>query len=122
MLSAVICAVPLVPDGRLHALPRQPASPRPGLEAWRRSNDLARCGRGRASLHARAAHSLTPERLYLRRWETTLLDLSLDRLRQEMAEDGKASLFEELKSSLLADDTAEPPRRCGLCSLNSTRT
>jgi RNA polymerase sigma factor (sigma-70 family) len=57
------------------------------------------------------AHSLTPERLYLRRWATTLLDAALDRLRQEMAEDGKSSLFEELKSSLLADDDAEPYRQ-----------
>lgn len=60
------------------------------------------------------AHSLTPERLYLRRWATTLLDLALERLRQEMADDGKASLFEELKSSLLADDDAEPYRQLGV--------
>lgn len=59
------------------------------------------------------AHSLTPERLYLRRWATTLLDGALDRLRHEMAEDGKASLFEELKSSLLADDAAESYRQLG---------
>jgi RNA polymerase sigma-70 factor (ECF subfamily) len=60
------------------------------------------------------AHSLTPERHYLRRWATTLLDRALDRLRQELAEDGKQSLFEELKSSLLADDAAEPYRQLGL--------
>jgi DNA-directed RNA polymerase specialized sigma24 family protein len=60
------------------------------------------------------SHSLTPERLYQRRWATTLLDRSLDRLRQEMAEDGKASLFEELKSSLLADEATEPYRQHGL--------
>jgi RNA polymerase sigma factor (sigma-70 family) len=60
------------------------------------------------------AHSLTPERLYLRRWATTLLDTALDRLRQEMEEDGKASLFEELKSSLLADDAVESYRQLGL--------
>jgi RNA polymerase sigma-70 factor (ECF subfamily) len=59
------------------------------------------------------AHALTPERLYPRRWATTLLDLALDRLRQDMAEDGKLSLFEELKSSLLADDTAESYRQIG---------
>lgn len=58
-------------------------------------------------------HTLTPERLYLRRWATTLLDVALDRLRQEMTEDGKSSLFEELKSSLLADDTADSYRRIG---------
>jgi RNA polymerase sigma-70 factor (ECF subfamily) len=59
------------------------------------------------------AHALTPERLYLRRWATTLLDTSLDRLRQEMAEGDKSSLFEELKSSLLADDDAAPYRQLG---------
>jgi RNA polymerase sigma-70 factor (ECF subfamily) len=57
------------------------------------------------------AHSLTPERLYLRRWATTLLDAALYRLRQEMTEDGKSSLFDELKSSLLADDEAAPYRQ-----------
>jgi RNA polymerase sigma-70 factor (ECF subfamily) len=60
------------------------------------------------------AHSLTAERLYLRRWATTLLDTALDRLRREMSNDGKASLFEELKSSLLADDAAESYRQLGL--------
>jgi RNA polymerase sigma-70 factor (ECF subfamily) len=59
------------------------------------------------------SHSMTAERLYLRRWATTLLDTALDRLRREMSDDGKASLFEELKSSLLADDTAESYRQIG---------
>jgi len=60
------------------------------------------------------AHSLTPERLYLRRWATTLLDLALGQLQQEMTQQGKASLFEELKSSLLGDDAAESYRQIGL--------
>jgi RNA polymerase sigma-70 factor (ECF subfamily) len=59
------------------------------------------------------AQSLTPERLYLRRWAMTLLDAALDRLWREMAEDGKSSLFDELKSSLLADVDAEPYRQVG---------
>jgi RNA polymerase sigma-70 factor (ECF subfamily) len=83
---------------------------------------LKRGGRGPISLDSveaerrymlEPAHALTPERLYLRRWATTLLDRALDRLRQEMTEDGKLSLFEELKSSLLADDTAESYRQIG---------
>jgi DNA-directed RNA polymerase specialized sigma24 family protein len=83
---------------------------------------LKRGGRPPISLDAAEAerrytleptHSLTAERLYLRRWATTLLDTALDRLRQEMEEDGKASLFEELKSSLLADDAAESYRKLG---------
>jgi RNA polymerase sigma-70 factor (ECF subfamily) len=59
------------------------------------------------------AHSMTAERLYQRRWATTLLDTALDRLRREMSDDGKASLFAELKSAMLAEDTAESYRQLG---------
>lgn len=47
------------------------------------------------------AHALTAERLFLRRWATTLLEGVLDRLAREMADDGNASLFEAFKPALL---------------------
>ena len=49
------------------------------------------------------SHDLTPERLYLRRWATTLLDRVLDRLRDEMTRDGKDLLFQSLKPALLGE-------------------
>ena len=47
------------------------------------------------------AHELTPERLFERRWATTLLDHVLDRLEAEMNAAGKASTFVALKPALL---------------------
>lgn len=42
------------------------------------------------------AHDLTPERVFDRQWVLTLLEEVLDRLRDEMAAEGKGVLFEEL--------------------------
>ena len=39
----------------------------------------------------------TPERLYERRWASTLLDLVLAEMRQQFASDGKEGLFDNLK-------------------------
>jgi RNA polymerase sigma factor (sigma-70 family) len=47
------------------------------------------------------AHELTPERLFERRWATTLLDHVLGRLEAEMAAAGKAPMFVALKPALL---------------------
>jgi RNA polymerase sigma factor (sigma-70 family) len=47
------------------------------------------------------AHELTPERLFERRWATTLLDHVLGRLESEMAAAGKAATFAALKPALL---------------------
>ena len=44
--------------------------------------------------------------LYERRWVTTLFDRVLTRLEQEFCESGKRRLFDGLKGSLLADDSA----------------
>ena len=52
------------------------------------------------------ADDATPERLFLRRWATTLLDLVLDRLTREQTEAGKGATFEALKPALLGDDAA----------------
>jgi RNA polymerase sigma factor (sigma-70 family) len=59
------------------------------------------------------AHSLTPERLFLRRWTTTLLDRVLDRLACEMKESGKAHVFEVLKPTLLGEDDSASYRELG---------
>jgi RNA polymerase sigma factor (sigma-70 family) len=47
------------------------------------------------------AHELTAERLFERRWATTLLDCVLERLAAEMSSAGKARLFEALRPTLL---------------------
>lgn len=39
-----------------------------------------------------------PEKLYEKKWATTLLDLVLERLRNDYAETGRAELFDELKT------------------------
>jgi RNA polymerase sigma-70 factor (ECF subfamily) len=44
---------------------------------------------------------LTAERLFERRWATTLLNLVLDRLAAEMFRAGKARLFDALRPTLL---------------------
>jgi RNA polymerase sigma-70 factor (ECF subfamily) len=55
------------------------------------------------------AHEITPERLFDRRWATTLLDLVLDRLRRELAAEGKDALFARLKPSLMSAPRDEDP-------------
>jgi RNA polymerase sigma-70 factor (ECF subfamily) len=47
------------------------------------------------------AHELTAERLFERRWATTLLEHVLGRLESEAAAAGKAPMFEALKPALL---------------------
>jgi len=46
------------------------------------------------------ADTLTPERLYERRWALALLEQVLGRLREEMAREGKSALFDQLKELL----------------------
>jgi RNA polymerase sigma-70 factor (ECF subfamily) len=52
------------------------------------------------------AETLTPERLFGRRWALQLLEATLDRLRDEYHQAGKASLYERLKGALLGDHAA----------------
>jgi RNA polymerase sigma factor (sigma-70 family) len=47
------------------------------------------------------AHELTAERLFERRWATTLLDCVLEQLADEMSATGKTRLFEALRPTLL---------------------
>jgi RNA polymerase sigma factor (sigma-70 family) len=48
---------------------------------------------------------LDAAKLYERRWVTTLFDKVLGRLEEEFRESGKGRLFEQLKCSLLAEET-----------------
>lgn len=50
------------------------------------------------------AHALTPEKLFERRWATTLLEDVLARLGEEYAQDGKAALYDRLKEMLVPSD------------------
>lgn len=59
------------------------------------------------------AHALTAERLFMRRWATTLLDGVFDRLELELKAAGKAGLFETFKPALLGDPDAASYRALG---------
>jgi DNA-directed RNA polymerase specialized sigma24 family protein len=54
------------------------------------------------------AHTLTPDKLFARRWAMTLLDQVLFRLREEFAAKGKQTLFDHLRVFLLGDRNALP--------------
>jgi RNA polymerase sigma-70 factor (ECF subfamily) len=58
---------------------------------------------GESRYQIEPSHELTPERLFERRWITTLLDLVLARLREEQASAGKANHFDELKFALIGE-------------------
>lgn len=53
------------------------------------------------------ADTLTPEKLFERRWALTLLDQALERLGREWAGAGKGELFDHLKATLV-DATGKP--------------
>jgi RNA polymerase sigma-70 factor (ECF subfamily) len=59
------------------------------------------------------ADTLTPEKLFDRRWALTLLDCVLDQLGREFRDAGKGTLFERLKSTLVGDTDAMPLARIG---------
>ena len=52
------------------------------------------------------AHSLTAEMVFERRWALTLLEQVLEQLRQEYHADGKAALYDLLKSALVGGPKA----------------
>ena len=54
------------------------------------------------------AHTLTPDKLFARRWAMTLLDQVLYRLREEYTAKGKQMLFDHLRIFLLGDKNALP--------------
>jgi RNA polymerase sigma-70 factor (ECF subfamily) len=53
-------------------------------------------------------HDLTPERLYLRAWAVTLLDVVLARLREEYEQSGRGAVFLRLKEALTGGPEALP--------------
>jgi DNA-directed RNA polymerase specialized sigma24 family protein len=54
------------------------------------------------------SHTLTPEKLFERRWGLTLLDQVLGRLRDEYTRNGKGKLFDSLRVCLLGDKQLLP--------------
>jgi RNA polymerase sigma-70 factor (ECF subfamily) len=54
------------------------------------------------------AHTLTAEKLFVRRWALALLDQVLARLREEFASKGKGKLFDHLRVFLLGEKQALP--------------
>jgi len=95
---------------------------------WKRAHRLKRGGANRTiSLDAaqaeeryalEPAHTLTAERIYDRRWAMTLLERTLDRLRDECEGRGKRELFERAKPLLAGEDSersfAELARELGM--------
>jgi RNA polymerase sigma factor (sigma-70 family) len=57
--------------------------------------------------------TLTPDKIYQRRWALTLLDEVLKRLCAEYAADGKAKLFDQLKVTLTGERSAIPYSEIG---------
>ena len=70
------------------------------------------------------SHEVTAERLFERRWATTLLDHVLERLEDEMSSAGKAGLFEALRPALVgAEDKVSYARTAAAlgCSEGAAR-
>jgi RNA polymerase sigma factor (sigma-70 family) len=61
-----------------------------------RSEELYRC---------EPAHSESPDKVFERRWALTLLEQVLERIKQELADQGKAADFNVLKTFLVDDRT-----------------
>ncbi|MCY1077748.1 RNA polymerase sigma factor [Archangium lansingense] len=59
------------------------------------------------------SHSLTPEKLYERRWALTLLEHVLSTLEQECARLGRQQLFEKLRGTLTGDVEKQPYAKVG---------
>ena len=83
---------------------------------WQKDQTLKRGGQklklsldfdsGESRFQHEPSHELTAEKLFERRWVTTLLDRVLDRVQTELAEAGKAELFAHLKEGLTGDADA----------------
>src|SRR5438552_13261045 len=73
---------------------------------------------GQRQYNLEAAHELTAERLYERRWALTFLEQVLGRLQEEMVAAGRSPLFDRLKVFLTGEDGAasyqEAARELGL--------
>jgi RNA polymerase sigma-70 factor (ECF subfamily) len=51
-------------------------------------------------------HEMTPERIFLRQWATTLLERVMAKLQSQAAAKGKAHLFEQLRPAILGKESA----------------
>ena len=58
--------------------------------------------------NAELAHGFQPDVLFERQWATTLLESVMTRLQEEYITTGRARLFEELRSSLVKEESARP--------------
>ena len=67
------------------------------------------------------ADSLTPEKLFEKRWATTVLQRAMVRMRSEIAEAGDIGRFERLKNYLTGDDP-EPAYRTIAAELGMTES
>ena len=63
------------------------------------------CAGGREPVCGGAATTATPDKLFEKRWATTLLERVLAHLRQECRAGGKGETFEALKDSLWGEKT-----------------
>ncbi|MFO0903591.1 MAG: sigma-70 family RNA polymerase sigma factor [Pirellulales bacterium] len=62
---------------------------------------------GEQRYHLEPVDSLTPERIFDRRWALTLLERAIERLRVQYVESGRETLFQTLRETL---GGADPPR------------
>lgn len=61
--------------------------------------------------HQEPAHTLTPEKLFERRWALTLLDQVLARLREEWRRDDRLRVFDALKGALTGSNSETSQRQ-----------
>lgn len=60
---------------------------------------------GESRYQIEPSHSLTPEKLFERRWVLTMLDQVLEILQSELKREGKDAQFQQLKAALLGEMT-----------------
>jgi RNA polymerase sigma-70 factor (ECF subfamily) len=69
---------------------------------------------GESRYHLEPTDQATPEMVYERRWALALLEQTLARLRQELANAGKENLFESLKGALAGENLQGPYSEIGI--------
>jgi RNA polymerase sigma-70 factor (ECF subfamily) len=83
------------------------ANERDRARAKKRGGDRAQLSldfvTGESRINLEPAHNLTPERLFLREWTMTLLEVVVRRLEKECQAAGKAKQFELLRDTLTGD-------------------
>jgi len=87
------------------------------ISEWRRENAIKRGGGmtvlswdgswAEARYRREAVCELTPERLFERSWAFTLLQRVLDRVKAELAAEGRSLLFTSIKDRLIGDPEAD---------------